>query len=442
MNHNSTIIDSRNGADKEKRGSFIYLIFAVICSVVLWFYVAGVDTDMAEKKFTGVSITLENAQRMQERYGFSVLSGYNLTADITVSGKKSDINRLKASDVAVWADLSAVNAAGENKLTVQTDLPDGMTVTACYPQSITVYADETTTKAVAVDVRVVSMTKGGDIEIGDPVLDRKTVNVSGPSNLLERIEKATVSLDLGNVTSSFDITGSVVLTDGQGAKVESPYLRSDATEVTVSYSVYKTKQVPVGVEFIHGYLAGDDVSVKITPSALKVKGEPELIDSLSTLMIRQFDERTLVAQSTDVMLAADSLILPEGVSLDDVAVLENGLQVNLRLLNSSREVPIPLAETNLNVQVMNLPAGINYSFTQDLLAVKLKGNAQALAQIAPEHIVLKLDLAGYTSAGIKANVPVTVEFASSRDAYVVGEYTLSVTLSAAAEGSGGQGKQI
>ncbi len=432
MNNNSTIIDSRDGTQKRKRGSFIYVIFAVICAVVLWFYVVGVDTDMAEKKFTGVSITLENAQRMQEQYGFSVLSGYNLTADITVSGRKSDINRLKASDVAAWADLSAVNAAGENKLTVQADLPDGMTVTSCYPQSITVYADETTTKAVAVDVRVVSMTKGGDIEIGDPVLDRQTVNVSGPSNLLQRIEKATVSLDLGNVTSSFDITGSVVLTDGSGAVVESPYVRSDTTEVTVSYSVYKTKQVPVSVDFINGYLSEDDVSVKITPSALKVKGEPQLIDSLSTLVIRQFDERTLVDQSTDVILAADSLSLPDGVSLDDGAALAEGLQVNVRLLNSQREAAVLLTGDNVQVSV---PAGINYSFTQEFLAVKLRGSAAALEQIAPESIVLKMDLSGYTSAGIKTNVPVTVEFASGEEAYVVGEYSLSVTLSAASEGT-------
>lgn len=425
MHNNSTIIDSRHGAPKAKGGSFIYVIFAVICAVVLWFYVVGVDTDMAEKKFTGVSISLENAQRMQERYGFSVLSGYDLTADITVSGRKSDINRLKASDVAAWADLTGVNAAGETKLTVQTDLPDGMTVTACYPQSITVYADETTTKAVAVDVRVVSMTKGGDIEIGDPIPDRQTVNVSGPSGLLERIAKATVSLDLGKVTSSFDITGSVVLTDAGGGVVESPYLRSDTTEVTVSYGVYKTKQLPVRVGFVNGYLSEDDVSVKITPSTLHVKGEPALMDSLTDLVVRQFDERTLVDLNTDVILSADSLALPEGVSLDDGTALTDGVKVNVRLLNGAKEVAVDLKGANVQVAA---PAGIDYRFNQEFLSVKLRGDSKVLEALDPNSILLKMDLSGYTSAGIKTNVPVTVEFASGKDAYVVGEYSLSVTL--------------
>ncbi len=427
MNHNSTIIDSRNKPKKEKRGSFVYLIFAVLCSVVLWFYVAGVDTDMAEKKFTGVAISLENASQMQERYGYSVLSGYDMTADITVTGRKSDISRLKASDVNVWADLSTVGKAGENKLAVQADLPDGMTLSACYPQSITVYTDEATTKSLTVEVRVVSMTKGDDLELSEAKLDRERVNVSGPSQLLENLEKATVSLDLGNVTTGFEIRGSVVLQDKEGNAVESPYLRCDTTEVTAKYSVYKTKQVPLSVEFLNGYLASDDVSVKITPATLQVRGEPERIDSLSTLVIRQFDETLLKDSGTDVMLSAQSLSLPEGVTLDDPAASTEGLHVYLRLLNSSREMAISLNQPEVSVIE---PAGLNYTFNQELLAVELRGTEAALTRLNTQDLKLSVDLSNFTTEGIKPAVPVKVLFDSGREAYVVGEYFVSVTLSA------------
>lgn len=423
MNSNETIIDSR--AASKKKPSLLYLILAVLCAVFLWFYVAGVDTDMAEKKFTYLPITLENADRLLSEKGFSVLSGYGTTADITISGRKSDISKLKASDVVCWVDLDGVTAAGDTKLTVKYALPDGMTVVSCYPQTVTVYADESTTAAVPVEVNVTSMTKPGDIEISAPVLSSTTVNVTGPAKLLETVKSATVSLDLGNVTKSFDILGTIVLTDANGKKVESPYLKCALSNVTVSYKVYKTKSVPLKVDFLNGYLAEDDVNVKISPSSVKLKGEPEVIDALSFVNLKTFDENILSAPISNTDLSYDSLVLPDGVQLDDAEVYNSGFDVELRLLNSSLELAVPLAGENVTVIA---PVGFDYSFDKEALSILFRGRASVLSALDPNAVKLRIDLSSFTTEGIKSAVQVKVEYQSSSEAYVLGEYYLTATL--------------
>lgn len=423
MNGNETIIDS--GSVAKKKPSLLYLILAVLCAVFLWFYVAGVDTDMAEKKFTYIPIALENSDKLLSDKGFSVLSGHGATADITVSGRKADISKLKASDIVCWVDLDGVSAAGDTKLTVKYELPDGMSVVSCYPQTVTVYADESATVPVPVRINVISMTKPGDIEISAPVLSQTTVNVTGPAKLLETVKNATVSLDLGDVTNSFDILGTVMLTDSDGNKVESPYIKCAVNQITVSYKVYKTKSVPLKVDFLSGYLGEDDVNVKITPATVKLKGDPDVIDGLEFVDLKTFDESFLSAPVSNTALSYDSLVLPEGVQLNDPDVYKSGFDVELRLLNSSAEITVPLSGENVTVIA---PAGLDYSFDREALNLTFRGRADVLSALDPADIKLRIDLSSFNTEGIKSAVPVKVEFQSSSEAYVLGEYFVTANL--------------
>lgn len=429
--NNQTVIDSRRKPERGRRGSFIYLILAVICALVLWLYVAGVDTDRAEKKFTDVSIKLENAQAMQDTLGFSVLSEYTqMDADITVSGKKSDINRLKVTDLTVWVDLNDVSVAGNNKLNVRIDMPDGLTVTACNPQSVTVYVDETTTKAVPVEAGSVNFKKDGELELIGPVFNRQTVNVTGPAGELEKVTRAVVDLDLGTVTDSVDVTGTIVLKDASGNPVDSPYIRTDVTQVTASYQAYVTKKVGLRVEFAQGFLSTADKSAAVTLShdTLLLKGAPKVLETVQTITVLRLNETELAGTTLDATVSADSLVLPAGVEIAQADVLSDGIQVSVQIKNASRELHVPLAEPQLSVV---LPEGMLVSFQQEQLALTLRGTPAGLQAVDPLSLRVSVDLSVYTTEGVKDKVPVTVSFTNGAQAYVVGEYTLGVTLTKA-----------
>ena len=425
---NSTIIDSRR--PKSKKRSFLYVIFAVVSAVILWFYVAGVDTEMSEKKFTSIPVALRGEDAMLENHGFAVLYGKNITADITVTGKRALMTQLRQADVSAYVDLGEITEAGEYRLTVKTDLPDGMSA-VCYPQSITVYADQSTARAIPVEVQVVRMTKNDDLELSEPLLSYPVVNVTGPAHLLDSIEKAVVSLDLGTVTTGFETMGSVVFEDSRGDPIESDYIRSDVKEITVAYSVFKMKTVPLTAGFVHGYLDLSGVKLDIKPSSVTLRGDPEKIDALEALSVYQIDETALTDSGTSTTIAVETLDLPEGISLES-ALGAQTVEISVKPTNTSKRFTVPLGEPTLEVIK---PEGMDCAFSRESVEITVRGDAKDLAALEADEIRLKIDLSVYAGEGLKTGVALIVDQDVLRlnGCYAVGQYSVNVTLSSASE---------
>ncbi|MBQ9544266.1 MAG: hypothetical protein IJV00_03980 [Clostridia bacterium] len=425
---NTTIIDSQN--PKPKKRPFLYLIFAVVSAVILWFYVAGVDTEMSEKKFTSIPVTLRGEDAMLENHGFAVLYGKNITADITVTGKRALMTQLRQADVSAYVDLGSIDTAGEHKLTVMADLPDGMSA-VCYPQSITVYADQSTARAIPVEVQIVRMTKNDDLELSEPLLSYPVVNVTGPAHLLDSIAKAVVSLDLGTVTTSFETMGSIVLEDSRGDPIESDYIRSDVKEITVAYSVFKRKTVPLSVGFVHGFLDKSGVKLEIKPESVTLRGDPDKIDALEELVVLQVDETALADSGTSTTFSVDSISLPEGIALES-AFGAQSVEISVKPTNTSKRFSVALAEPSLEV----IPAeGMEYSFSQETVDITVRGDAKALKELDAGEIRLKVDLSVYESPNDrieKVALIVDQDALRLKDCYAVGEYSVNVMLSSSA----------
>ncbi len=425
---NSNPVSADSSAAKPKKRSFLYFIFAVVSAIILWFYVAGVDTEMSEKKFTSVPVSLRGEDAMLENYGFAVLYGKNIVADITVTGKRAQMTQLRQAEIGAYVDLSGITTAGEHKLTVLTDLPDGMTAT-CYPQSITVYADQSTARAIPIEVRVVRMTKNDDLELSEPLLSYPVVNVTGPAKLLESIDKAVVSLDLGTVSTGFETMGSVVLQDARGDQIESDYIRSDVKEITVAYSVFKRREVPLTVSFVHGYLDESRVKLEIKPSAVTLRGDPEKIDALEKLSVYQVDETTLTDSGASTTIAVDTLDLPDGITLES-ALGAQSVEISVKPTNTSKRFTVELAEPALE---LILPEGMEAKFSKETVEITVRGDRKDLAALEAGEIKLKADLSVYAGEGLKTGVALIVDQNALRlkGCYAVGEYSVNVTLTPA-----------
>jgi len=82
------------------------LLFSVFAALILWFYVQEAESPDYKKTFSSVSVRVEELSS-----SFSVIGGGEITADITLVGKRSDLNKLKASDeikgkVFIWGAIA------------------------------------------------------------------------------------------------------------------------------------------------------------------------------------------------------------------------------------------------------------------------------------------------------------------------------------------------
>ena len=91
--------------NNKKHNNFIARICALLLAVIMWFYVIRVDSPTYEDTFDSVPITLSGTEELLEKNGFSAISGYDGVVSVTLSGKQSDIMRLKATEVKTQYEL-------------------------------------------------------------------------------------------------------------------------------------------------------------------------------------------------------------------------------------------------------------------------------------------------------------------------------------------------
>lgn len=397
--------------------NLIAKILCVLAAIVLWFYVVATDTVIDERTFSGVSVSLKNLDAIENSLGLSVISGYNATVDITVGGTKSELSRISAEDIKAYVDLKNIVSSGEYSLEVKTSLPSGVSASSMSVNYINVYVDKRTTISVPVKA-LETHTMESNYTLGTPILSLDTVTVSGPAAELAEIDYARVMLDLGRVTKSMSSTGTLELIDRSGAVISNPYIRLQTTEVNVYYPVYTYKEVALTVSYKYNYYNASNVMVTVSPATMLVKGDPDTLEKLDSIVVTQLDEKKISGDSTQTV----AIQLPDGVeSGDDVSTA--AVQITHKG-TETRSIVVS------NLSISN-PNDLTYSLSSSTLTVTFRGTYSKLMLLGSNNIVANIDLGYLTNSSGTVEVPVTftISDALSGSVYEIGEYTMGVTIS-------------
>ncbi len=407
------------GDGKVKSGRFQDVTAKILCllaAIVLWFYVVGTDTAIEEKKLTDVPIDIKSVTALEDSFGLSVISGYDYTVDLTVSGANSEISRLSLDDISVFVDVSHIEAAGEYSLEIKTSLPNGITVSSQSSNYIQVYVDKRTSISVPVVVEPMYSMES-TYELGVPEPSITMVNVSGPAVELEKIKEAKVTLDLGRINKTLTATGKLVLVDENGMPITNPYIKLQSSEVSVKIPVYTYKDVPLTVTYKYGYYNDDNVDIKISPASIRVKGEPSALDNLDNIVVLQLDEKKIVddGSRTATIMLPDNIENVSGIRTADIKITHKG--------TATREVVVS------NLSVVNT-GSLKYSIESPSIVVKFRGTRTLLSLLNQNNITATIDLGYLNNSSGTVSVPVTISVSNtlSGSVYEIGEYEIDVTI--------------
>ena len=413
--HSSEADDKIN--KKKKRSNLIYKIFSVASAFLIWFYVIGYESAVFERVFTSVQVTPENMNVMESQYNYSLIKGYDSYVNVQVSGKKSDINKLKDSDIFAYIDLAQVTEPGESSLPILVKpINESINVTVD-PTNVLVYADKKATKNFTVTVDILTSMVNQGYFIDAPVVNPGEVAVNGPEEIIRSIDSVKVILKLGSVTKSISVKESIRLYDKDGNEINNPYLKISPSEVNIDIPLRMTKEIPLSVRYKYGYFDNSNVETVISPASIMVKGDPERLEDIDELIIDEIDEKKI---DNDVEKTVN-LNLPEGiVSVDGVY----NAAINIDLLNNESKV---LTITNFTVK--SPPQGLNYTIDEKQLVIKFRGPTRELSRLNVMNIRATVDLSKYSEKVAYATVPVEITLSDYADVvYSVGDYTVTVRI--------------
>lgn len=400
-------------------------VFAVIVAIVAWFAVSISQTPERNRTIVNVPVSINYEGSIPQTLGLQRIGDTEFTVTVYVTGKNSKVQKLTEDDFIATVSLNNVNQAKEYTLPIEvtkkTEDSD-YRINSWSNTEITLTFDKIVTRQMTLEVSTPKLSAADGYILEKPYADVETITVSGPQNVVNRIDRCVMTLDNeGELTDSLTASGAPTLLDKNGAAVVSEYLTIEPGTVEVTVPVYRTKKLTLEPQFVNvpkGFPL-DKLRYTLSQNAIMVAAANDIVDNQDSVILGPIDFRTVdigKEMSLDVTLPA-GFINTENVSSVTITFPTYGL--------ASKNFSVP----RNNFVFENVPTGYEAVLaTGTLENVKIVGDSTVLSGMSSDDLVATIDLSQVTAKKGQYTVPVRVYCQNRVLAWAVGEYTTVIAL--------------
>lgn len=412
-----------------KKNKILSVLLSLLIAICLWFFVVTVVTPEDSQWIYNIPVTFTNEDGLFSDRNLTLTEGRDATVSLRFSGKRQDLLKLNSTNISILVDLTRVTAPGDWSLSYEYELPDtvsgsDISVEGRSATTVDILVDKLDTKEVEVQADFVGDVASGYVQ--EPImLEYETVEISGPKELVTRVDHAQVTLERTNLSKSVSDLLPVRLVDEDGETVESDDLRCSVDEIGVEMPVYMVKEVQLTATLIAGGGATEDHAIcTIEPSSISVKGEPEALEALNSINLGTIDLATVQKKQTKEF----DIVVPNGMQN---LTTDGSAKVTVELRNLKTQT-----FTVTNIELANTP-GSDYRVILGTtsLVVQIRGLDEEISEITASNIRAVADLSGLSSATGQYLVPVEIHVDGFSDVGAVGTYRVMVSIYESAEES-------
>lgn len=424
------------------RGIFYHntfvLIFSLCAAIIAWFVMTSQNTELNRIiRDVPIEVTLSPAA---EEDGIRVFNqSYNL-ADLEISGSSLITNKLSSENFQVTALLNPTSTklTGNTmqKITVpvrpvkRSSISD-YNIVSFSPGEITLEYDRYKEATFSIE-QDLKYSADNDFYPGTVSVSAEKVVVSGPESSVNKISRAAISFEVGDpLRADASFTCPVRLYDQNNQELTDTaalYLSLDVDTVDVSIPILSRKTVDVVAATVHQPKGFSDSRITVTPAKLDIAGPADVLATINEITLDTPIDFAELEVSSNNSFEMD-IPLPAGVRNIN-AVGENTLSkatVSINL-NGYRQTTVQVSKENF--QISNKPAGRDVVVNTQLLDVTLVGSDAQISKLTGDSILVQIDLANSSTAtgNISAPATVAVTGAGSDSCWVLGRYTVSMTM--------------
>jgi len=265
--------------------NLFYGILAVVLAVFLLVYVNYSENPMTDRTFPNIRVS---ASGLPDNHLLEREPG---TAEIRVSGLRSALNMTSARDIQAFVDLRGADV-GAADFPIRCNLPSGLSLVQIRPESVRLTVDVTATKEVELACDLLHFVAQG-YSHQSPEFSPSNVAITGPSQALERIGRARISLDLTGRTEDYSGKLAIELLDRAGEVFLHPLISLSEPEASLYLGIAEnlaTKSVSVRTA-LSGTLGERYVvaGVEVHPSTVTISGLSAAISPIESLTTETID---------------------------------------------------------------------------------------------------------------------------------------------------------
>ncbi len=398
-----------------------WAVISLIASLFIWVYITGTQEEIITQSFNNVEVMLIGEDTLQATRGYVVTNVSAETVSVKISGTRGNIGTLSASDVKAVIDVSLTSSTGTLTQYYTLTYPDNVnedavSLVSSNPQTISFDVTKMSSKSVPVEAKFVGSTAENYIA-GEVEFEPKTIKVSGPESMLEKIDHIYAEMGGDDLTMTRTAEIPIVLIDKDGNTMESEGLEFDVPTVTVTIPISMMKEVPLYVQCVYGAGATEENTViSIEPNKIMISGDTEIVSGINRIDLATIDltDFSLTHQDTYLIPLPNGVENVTGVAQADVKIEITGVDTKVF--------------TVTNISTRNLPSGYTLEeITTQSLEVRIRAPQDVLDQLQPSNLSAVADLSDITQSG-DMFVPVRIVVDGFTDAGAVGEYNIGIKV--------------
>ena len=363
---------------------------SLLFAVLLWVYVLDVENPEMLKVVKNVDVNVIGIERLESN-GLVLLDGAIPTVDVTVKGRRSEVNNIERSDIRLTADISLLDK-GSNSVPIDRSISvDSVTVTALSQRSVEVTLDK-----LAEELKPVEITFKGEAKPGfmteAAVPNPPMLLVKGPESLVKKVARLQGEVDSASITAMTEAQIPIRPVNSAGKVVEG--VTSAVKSVKANLSLFQVKNLAVNPTLTGKLPEGFElVDVQLNPGTVSLKGSEAVLKDFTFLKTKPINLNT-ISQTDTVNVELD---LPAGIVAPD---LKGPLKALIRVeIVKTRELTFNPDE----VQFVNNALGTAGKMTAPL-KVRIKGIESLVDAIRKEEIKVRADLANQATSRVNANL--------------------------------------
>ena len=355
---------------------------------IIWIIIINIDDPTISRNYPNVAIELLNADAIASLGKvYEIAEGNAVT--VTVTGKRSVLDKVRSSDLEVTADLKQMSAF--NKLDVEVKCEKFAYADLSFstkPKMLTVSLENKKTRQFKVNI-VTTGSVDDNFYVGSMEAKPKMVEITGAESVIDKIADVRVTVPLSEETESFKQTKLVPKAyDASGKEIDSSKLEFSDTSVTIEVNVQETKIVPVEVTITGTPAAGYGVlQTDYDPSQIKITGSEEVLSQIDSIPVTLDVSGARATIEKEIVLTE---YLPEGIVIVGTA---NSIAVKATI---EQMVYKEFTFTINDVNVMNVPEGLYASYVDAnrVYKVTVMGMEKDLETLSMSDLGAYVDLTG------------------------------------------------
>lgn len=401
-------------------------ILSICLAAFFWIVIVNIDDPVKTRTFSNVPVQVINESTLTSKNkAYDILSGDMV--DFTVTGKRTQLEKLKKSDFIVTADLSQLTPPFDTiKINVECTKYSDLEISMGKVSTMKISLEDIISEQFSVKVVTSGNPAPGyaaDKTEVSPVL----LKVSGAESIVQEIADVKVLVDISGVSE--DVTKIVVpkAYNEKGIEIDSSKLTFSYHEIKVTVSILETKTIPVVLtqtgEVAYGYQLED---VAYEPQEIEIKGSSSMLNKITSIPI-SVDINEL-REDKEYTISVREILEEYNVSVVDSDMENIVVKVTVQKL-----IEKTFSVSKNDIIIDNLSEGLTSEFADDGLSytIKLMGLEEDINNLTAASLTPRIDLRGLGvgryEVELKVVVPDTIKVLSAS--------TVTVRLTKEDEGS-------